>query len=127
MNGELIFDDSQAGFRLGTLQIYNWGVLQNNKTFTFYFSNKSTLLTGRNGSGKTKYLRDKNCFSIINGIFNNEITGQAVSLIQIRYFSNNALLTYSGVTEQALLISDIKKILAEADTKIDREKNGVRF
>lgn len=176
MNGELIFDDSQAGFRLGTLQIYNWGVLQNNKIFTFDFSNKSTLLTGRNGSGKTtivdaiitllvpkryrlynqsssgdlkdkdrdeesyvlgaygnasdessvsgktKYLRDKNCFSIINGIFNNEITGQAVSLIQIRYFSNNALLTYSGVTEQALLISDIKKILAEADTKIDREK-----
>ena len=54
MDNQLIFDSSeQAGFRLNTLQLCNWGVLQNDKIFTFDFNNKSTLLTGRNGSGKT--------------------------------------------------------------------------
>jgi uncharacterized protein YPO0396 len=176
MSNEFIFDDSQAGFRLNTFQIYNWGVLQNNKIFTFSFDNKSTLLTGRNGSGKTtlvdaiitlmvpkryrfynqsssgdtkdkdrneesyvlgaygtasdesslsgktKYLRDKNCISIINGIFCNEVTGQTISLIQIRYFTSNELVMYAGVTEQKLLIEDINNILKEENAKLDRDK-----
>ena len=176
MSNEFIFDDSQAGFRLNTFQIYNWGVLQNNKIFTFSFDNKSTLLTGRNGSGKTtlvdaiitlmvpkryrfynqsssgdtkdkdrneesyvlgaygtasdesslsgktKYLRDKNCISIINGIFCNEVTGQTISLIQIRYFTSNELVMYAGVTEEKLLIEDINNILKEENAKLDRDK-----
>ena len=43
MSNEFLFDDSQAGFRLNTLQIYNWGVLQNNKIFSFDFDNKHFL------------------------------------------------------------------------------------
>lgn len=176
MSNEFLFDDSQAGFRLNTLQIYNWGVLQNNKIFSFDFDNKSTLLTGRNGSGKTtivdaiitlmvpkryrfynqsssgdmkdkdrneesyvlgaygtasdeaslsgktKFLRDKNCISIINGIFSNEMTGQTVSLIQVRYFTSSELVAYAGVTEEKLLIEDINRILKTEDTKFDRDK-----
>lgn len=177
MNNEFIFDDSeQAGFRLNTLQLYNWGILQNNKIFTFDFKNKSTLLTGRNGSGKTtivdaiitlmvpkryrlynqsssgntkdkerdeasyvqgaygtssdesslsgktKFLRDKNCISIINGVFNNEITKQSVSLMQIRYFSSSELVTYECVTEKKLLIEDINEILQKENAKLDRDK-----
>ena len=176
MTNELIFDDSQAGFRLNTFQIYNWGILQNNKIFTFSFDNKSTLLTGRNGSGKTtlvdaiitlmvpkryrfynqsssgdskdkdrdeesyvlgaygtssdetslsgktKYLRDKNCISIINGIFCNEVTGQTVSLIQIRYFTSNELVMYAGITEQKLSIENINEVLKRENVKLDRDK-----
>ena len=177
MDNQLIFDSSeQAGFRLNTLQLCNWGVLQNDKIFTFDFDNKSTLLTGRNGSGKTtivdaiitllvpkryrfynqsssgntkdkdrdeesyvlgaygtssddsshsgktKFLRDKNCISIINGVFRNEITKQAVSLMQVRYFSSNELVTYECITEKALLIKDIEDILQKEKAKLDRDK-----
>lgn len=177
MDNQLIFDSSeQAGFRLNTLQLCNWGVLQNDKIFTFDFDNKSTLLTGRNGSGKTtivdaiitllvpkryryynqsssgntkdkerdeesyvlgaygtssdesshsgktKFLRDKNCISIINGVFRNEITKQAVSLLQVRYFSSNELVTYECITEKALLIKDIEDILQKEKAKLDRDK-----
>ncbi|MBR6122690.1 AAA family ATPase [Candidatus Saccharibacteria bacterium] len=177
MDNQLIFDNSeQAGFRLNTLQLCNWGVLQNDKIFTFDFSNKSTLLTGRNGSGKTtivdaiitlmvpkryrlynqsssgntkdrerdeesyvlgaygtssdesshsgktKHLRDKNCISIINGIFSNEITKQAISLMQVRYFSNSELVAYECITEKSLLIEDIYGILQKEHAKLDREK-----
>ena len=177
MDNQLIFDTSeQAGFRLNTLQLCNWGVLQNDKIFTFDFDNKSTLLTGRNGSGKTtivdaiitllvpkryryynqsssgntkdkerdeesyvlgaygtssddsshsgktKFLRDKNCISIINGVFRNEITKQAVSLLQVRYFSSNELVTYECITEKALLIKDIEDILQKEKAKLDRDK-----
>lgn len=177
MDNQLIFDSSeQAGFRLNTLQLCNWGVLQNDKIFTFDFDNKSTLLTGRNGSGKTtivdaiitllvpkryryynqsssgntkdkerdeesyvlgaygtssdesshsgktKFLRDKNCISIINGVFRNEITKQAVSLLQVRYFSSNELVTYECITEKVLLIKDIEDILQKEKAKLDRDK-----
>ena len=177
MNNEFIFDDSeQAGFRLNTLQLYNWGILQNDKIFTFDFDNKSTLLTGRNGSGKTtivdaiitllvpkryrlynqsssgntkdkerdeesyvlgaygtssdesshsgktKFLRDKNCISIINGIFCNEVTKQKVSLMQVRYFSSSELVAYECVTESKLLIEDINSILQKENAKLDRDK-----
>lgn len=177
MDNQLIFDSSeQAGFRLNTLQLCNWGVLQNDKIFTFDFNNKSTLLTGRNGSGKTtivdaiitllvpkryrfynqsssgntkdkerdeesyvlgaygtssdesshsgktKFLRDRNCISIINGVFRNEITKQSVSLMQVRYFSGNELITYECITEKALLIKDIEDILQKEKAKLDRDK-----
>lgn len=177
MDNQLIFDTSeQAGFRLNTLQLCNWGVLQNDKIFTFDFDNKSTLLTGRNGSGKTtivdaiitlmvpkryrlynqsssgntkdkerdeesyvlgaygtssdesshagktKYLRDKNCISIINGIFNNEITKQKVTLMQVRYFSGNELVTYECITESALPIENVLEILQKENAKLDRDK-----
>ena len=177
MDNQLIFDSSeQAGFRLSTLQLCNWGVLQNNKIFTFDFNNKSTLLTGRNGSGKTtivdaiitlmvpkryrlynqsssgntkdrerdeesyvlgaygtssdesshvgktKYLRDKNCISIINGIFNNEITKQKVTLMQVRYFSGNELVSYECITESALPIENVLEILQKENAKLDRDK-----
>lgn len=177
MDNQLIFDSSeQAGFRLNTLQLCNWGVLQNDKIFTFDFNNKSTLLTGRNGSGKTtivdaiitllvpkryrfynqsssgntkdkerdeesyvlgaygtssdesshsgktKFLRDRNCISIINGVFRNEITKQSVSLMQVRYFSGNELVTYECITEKALLIKDIEDILQKEKAKLDRDK-----
>lgn len=177
MDNQLIFDNSkQAGFRLNTLQLCNWGVLQKNKIFTFDFNNKSTLLTGRNGSGKTtivdaiitlmvpkryrfynqsssgntkdkerdeesyvlgaygtssdesshsgktKYLRDKNCISIINAIFSNEITKQTVSLMQVRYFSNNELVAYECITEKSLLIENINEILQKEHAKLDRDK-----
>lgn len=177
MDNQLIFDTSeQAGFRLNTLQLCNWGVLQNDKIFTFDFDNKSTLLTGRNGSGKTtivdaiitlmvpkryrlynqsssgntkdkerdeesyvlgaygtssdesshagktKYLRDKNCISIINGIFNNEITKQKVTLMQVRYFSGNELVTYECITESALSIENVLEILQKENAKLDRDK-----
>lgn len=177
MDNQLIFDTSeQAGFRLNTLQLCNWGVLQNDKIFTFDFNNKSTLLTGRNGSGKTtivdaiitllvpkryrfynqsssgntkdkerdeesyvlgaygtssdesshsgktKFLRDRNCISIINGVFRNEITKQSVSLMQVRYFSGNELVTYECITEKALLIKDIENILQKEKAKLDRDK-----
>lgn len=177
MDNQLIFDTSeQAGFRLSTLQLCNWGVLQNDKIFTFDFNNKSTLLTGRNGSGKTtivdaiitllvpkryrfynqsssgntkdkerdeesyvlgaygtssdesshsgktKFLRDRNCISIINGVFRNEITKQSVSLMQVRYFSGNELITYECITEKALLIKDIEDILQKEKAKLDRDK-----
>ena len=177
MNNEFIFDESeQAGFRLNTLQLYNWGILQNDKIFTFDFDDKSTLLTGRNGSGKTtivdaiitllvpkryrlynqsssgntkdkerdeesyvlgaygtssdesshsgktKFLRDKNCISIINGIFCNEVTKQNISLMQVRYFSSSELVTYECVTESKLLIEDINSILQKENAKLDRDK-----
>ena len=177
MDNQLIFDSSeQAGFRLNTLQLCNWGVLQNDKIFTFDFNSKSTLLTGRNGSGKTtivdaiitllvpkryrfynqsssgntkdkerdeesyvlgaygtssdesshsgktKFLRDRNCISIINGVFRNEITKQSVSLMQVRYFSGNELVTYECITEKALLIKDIEDILQKEKAKLDRDK-----
>lgn len=176
MSNEFLFDDSQAGFRLNTLQVFNWGVLQNNKIFSFDFDNKSTLLTGRNGSGKTtlvdaiitllvpkryrfynqsssgdmkdkdrneesyvlgaygtasdesslsgktKYLRDKNCISIINGVFCNEVTRQTISLIQVRYFTSSELVAYAGITEEKLLIEDINRILKEENTRFDRDK-----
>lgn len=177
MNNEFIFDDSeQAGFRLNTLQLYNWGILQNDKIFTFDFDDKSTLLTGRNGSGKTtivdaiitllvpkryrlynqsssgntkdkerdeesyvlgaygtssdesshsgktKFLRDKNCISIINGVFCNEVTKQNVSLMQVRYFSSSELVAYECVTESKLLIEDINSILQKENAKLDRDK-----
>ena len=177
MNNEFIFDDSeQAGFRLNTLQLYNWGILQNDKIFTFDFDDKSTLLTGRNGSGKTtivdaiitllvpkryrlynqsssgnskdkerdeesyvlgaygtssdesshsgktKFLRDKNCISIINGVFCNEVTKQKISLMQVRYFSSSELVAYECVTESKLLIEDINSILQKENAKLDRDK-----
>ncbi|MBQ6057188.1 MAG: AAA family ATPase, partial [Treponema sp.] len=177
MNNEFIFDESeQAGFRLNTLQLYNWGILQNDKIFTFDFDDKSTLLTGRNGSGKTtivdaiitllvpkryrlynqsssgnskdkerdeesyvlgaygtssdesshfgktKFLRDKNCISIINGIFCNEVTKQNISLMQVRYFSSSELVAYECVTESKLLIEDINSILQKENAKLDRDK-----
>jgi len=177
MNNEFIFDESeQTGFRLNTLQLYNWGILQNDKIFTLDFDDKSTLLTGRNGSGKTtivdaiitllvpkryrlynqsssgntkdkerdeesyvlgaygtssdesshsgktKFLRDKNCISIINGIFCNEVTKQNISLMQVRYFSSSELVAYECVTESKLLIEDINSILQKENAKLDRDK-----
>ncbi len=47
-----LFSDNNSGYRLKTLQIYNWGVFDK-KTVTFSFCDKSTILTGLNGSGKT--------------------------------------------------------------------------
>ena len=47
-----LFSDNNSGYRLKTLQIYNWGVFDR-KTVTFSFDDKSTILTGLNGSGKT--------------------------------------------------------------------------
>jgi len=46
------FSDNNSGYRLRTLQLYNWGVFDR-KTVTFSFDDKSTILTGLNGSGKT--------------------------------------------------------------------------
>ncbi len=47
-----LFSDNNSGYRLKTLQLYNWGVFDR-KTVTFSFDDKSTILTGLNGSGKT--------------------------------------------------------------------------
>ncbi len=47
-----LFSDNSSGYRLKTLQIFNWGVFDK-KTVTFSFNDKSTILTGLNGSGKT--------------------------------------------------------------------------
>ncbi len=47
-----LFSDDSSGYRLKTLQLYNWGVFDR-KTVTFSFDDKSTILTGLNGSGKT--------------------------------------------------------------------------
>lgn len=47
-----LFSDNNSGYRLKTLQIYNWGVFDK-KAVTFSFDDKSTILTGLNGSGKT--------------------------------------------------------------------------
>ena len=47
-----LFSDDNSGYRLKTLQILNWGVFDE-KVKTFEFDNKSTILTGYNGSGKT--------------------------------------------------------------------------
>lgn len=47
-----LFSDNNSGYRLNTLQIFNWGVFDK-KTVTFSFDDKSTILTGLNGSGKT--------------------------------------------------------------------------
>ena len=72
MNNEFIFDESeQAGFRLNTLQLYNWGILQNDKIFTFDFDDKSTLLTGRNGSGKRKQAATMTMGRLARGLRNN--------------------------------------------------------
>lgn len=47
-----LFSEDSSGYRLKTLQILNWGVFD--KTVkTFEFNNKSTILTGYNGTGKT--------------------------------------------------------------------------
>ncbi len=46
------FSDNNSGYRLKALQLYNWGVFDR-KTVTFSFDDKSTILTGLNGSGKT--------------------------------------------------------------------------
>ena len=182
MTNEFIFDETQkSGFRLNTLELYNWGILQNNKIFSFKLDNKSTLLTGRNGSGKTtivdaiitllvpkryrlynqsssgdlkdkardeesyvlgaygssfdesslsrkgKFLRDKNYISIINGFFANEVTGQEVSLLQVRYFSGAELVMHEGITEKKLLIEDIKAILKMEGLTIDRDKKWRQF
>ncbi len=47
-----LFSDNSLGYRLRTLQLYNWGIFDR-KTVTFSFDDKSTILTGLNGSGKT--------------------------------------------------------------------------
>ena len=47
-----LFSDDSSGYRLKALQILNWGVFD--KTVkTFVFDDKSTILTGYNGTGKT--------------------------------------------------------------------------
>ena len=47
-----LFSEDSSGYRLKALQILNWGVFD--KTVkTFIFNDKSTILTGYNGTGKT--------------------------------------------------------------------------
>ena len=45
-------DNKKAGFRLKYLQVYNWG-LYNNEVFTISPEMQSSLLIGGNASGKT--------------------------------------------------------------------------
>ena len=47
-----LFSDNNSGYRLKTLQLFNWGVFDK-KVETLSFDSKSTILTGLNGSGKT--------------------------------------------------------------------------
>ena len=47
-----LFSDNNSGYRLKTLQLFNWGVFDK-KVETLFFDSKSTILTGLNGSGKT--------------------------------------------------------------------------
>ena len=47
-----LFSDDSSGYRLKTLQILNWGVFDRTVK-TFEFHDKSTILTGFNGTGKT--------------------------------------------------------------------------
>ena len=47
-----LFNDNNSGYRLKTLQLFNWGVFDK-RVETLSFDSKSTILTGLNGSGKT--------------------------------------------------------------------------
>ena len=47
-----LFSDDSSGYRLKTLQILNWGVFDRTVK-TFEFHDRSTILTGFNGTGKT--------------------------------------------------------------------------
>ena len=135
-------DNTQAGFRLKHLELYNWGTFHE-KIFRLSPGGKNSLLTGANGSGKTtvadalitllvppqkrhynqssgadrkrerdetsyflgaygnikdddsqaktQYLRTKDDYSVILGVFFNESFQQEVTLVQIRWFSAGTL------------------------------------
>lgn len=135
-------DNTQAGFRLKHLELYNWGTFHE-KIYRLSPGGRNSLLTGANGSGKTtvadalitllvppqkrhynqssgadrkrerdetsyllgafgnikddesqaktQYLRTKDDYSVILGVFFNESFQQEVTLAQIRWFSAGSL------------------------------------
>ena len=48
----LFSNNSEGGYRLRSLEIYNWGTF-NKKVYTLKANGRTSLLTGANGSGKT--------------------------------------------------------------------------
>jgi len=52
MGLDFIGDDTLSGFRLKTLQVFNWGTFDN-RVWTLHLEGKNALLTGDIGSGKS--------------------------------------------------------------------------
>lgn len=57
-------------------------------------------------SAKTQYLRTKNDFSILLGVFYNKDTRQHFTLAQVRWFSNNSLKRSYLIVPKALTVED---------------------
>ena len=163
-----LFSDDNSGYRLKTLQILNWGVFDSTVK-TFEFNNKSTILTGYNGSGKTtcvdailtllipsnlrwynlssesvrkrerdvenyvlgawgntgdsgtKFLRDKNTKSILNGIFSDPVMERELSLLQVRYFVGDRLETKYAITEKELRLEKANYSVSFKGAKISSD------
>ena len=55
MSSLAMFDNSNEGFRLHYVEIYNWGTFgdEHNRVYRINPNGNNSLLTGANGSGKT--------------------------------------------------------------------------
>ena len=151
-------ENAQSGFRLTTLELFNWGTFDG-KIWRLCPDGKSSLLTGGNGSGKTtvvdaivtllvpparryynqssgadrkrdrsedsyvkgafktlqyegqlspkvEYLRTRDDFSILLGVFYNADLKETLSLAQVRWYANNDLKKAYITAPQALFIRE---------------------
>jgi uncharacterized protein YPO0396 len=70
---------------------------------------------------KAQSLRDRDTFSILNGCFTNDDAQNTISLLQVRYFSGDALQHVFALTKQRLSIEDIQAFLKTKGMAIDRK------
>ena len=84
-------------------------------------------LEEENSYSKSQTLRTRETFSILNGVFVHEEINETLSLLQVRYFSDNALQRVYALTKQKLRIEQINKILSEEESSFDKQGRWKRI
>ena len=90
---------------------------------TYVLGARNTKREGENNSAQAEYLRVKqNALSCLLGVFSNNVTGAAVSLLQVRYFSGEGKLQQVyAITQRAASLEDINTTLGKANLLFDRQ------
>lgn len=76
---------------------------------------------------KIQSLRNRDTFSVLNGIFIYEEVHETISLLQIRYFSDNTLQHVYALTKQNLTIEQINNTLTKNETSFDKQGKWKRI